>query len=938
MATNPFAEFAAPAENPFAAFAAPPQAAPPYFEISGVGSTGVPGPRRAPGLATQFGRTAASLADVTLGGILPGAAQYLAYPLARLQRSPEEAQAITQNLVGAIDRPFGKAFGVTETPEYQQEAGRQLMDFIGQNFQKGAKFIAEKTGIPAADVESYMATLSLTAPKVVPPVAKAVTEAVAPVVQDIRAGVQLPFEPMLQKGRERRSAESYARAPELDAIAEAQRLKLVIDPRKIDPSSVMARGYSLAAGPRGPEAMVTANKPRVTQIAKDELGLDATTSLTSTAPFKQARANVAAPYDEVAKLPTMVADETIIASLNDLRRNDKLIGGKGVSEKVNKLIDDAVDKTQAGLTGAELLENVRTLRADATKIYKNQSATPKQIAVADANLAIATQLESMIDSNIFNPRLLDEWRGARQDMARTYAYEGATDFNTGTVDVAKLARITSKDNALTGDIASLGKIAGNFPEAFAPSAESKFFSVPRLTRAGISGTAGALIGGAAFDTPGYILGTAAGSLLGEISGKLAANRLASPSYQAGLQLQDFRIPVNQLAAAAAPIPQNQAIVPFDPRNAIVPPGEGTYFPNFAMQGEGQGPSRVVYDPVAKTFRGEFGEPPPSPVTSAAPPTRNMLPAPSAESTLNMLETERARAGQMSRTLGQQAEQRGDVTYYRTKSGQTTTTPPNEPADMYTRVFRGTGGPEGRDIFELQPKGSYTPPKRGEGVAYTLDERGNLVPDIKAPAAQQLPVMSSLESAVQKLSGQVIEQPSTTYKTMTVSPKTGAQPYTRIIKQEGETTFERGVPRAFDLTATEKIAWNKAKANLAEVMPGMKALSDEAIAARMANVKWAEQAVANARAKVEVLAKQEAAIVEQLANRNNLRMMAREIEAKNKELAKIQADRQSMMDLAEQMEEGLRTSRPDVSGKQQGPKTRAAKRNALAPDNQNNLAE
>ena len=39
----------------------------------------------------------------------------------------------------------------------------------------------------------------------------------------------------------------------------------------------------------------------------------------------------------------------------------------------------------------------------------------------------------------------------------------------------------------------------------------------------------------------------------------------------------------------------------------------------------------------------------------------------------------------------------------------------------------------------------------------------------------------------------------------------------------------------------------------------------------------------------------------------------------------------MMDLAEQMEEGLRAARPDVSGKQQGPKTRAAQRNRLISD-------
>lgn len=827
MATNPFAEFAAPAENPFAAFAAPPQAAPPYFEISGVGSTGVPGPRRAPGLGAQLGRTAASLADVTVGGVIPGAVQFLGYPLARVGRSPEEAQAITQNLVSKFEKPFGKLAGVTETPEYQQEAGRQLMDFIGQNFQKGAKFIAEKTGIPAADVESYMATLSLTAPKVVPPVARAVKEATAPVIQDIKTGVQLPFEPMLQKGRERRSAESYARAPELDAIAEAQRLKLVIDPRKIDPSSVMARGYSLAAGPRGPEAMVTTNKPRVTQIAKDELGLDATTSLTSAAPFKQARANVAAPYEEVKKLPIQQADAAMIQRLEAIRSDLEVIGAKEYAPAISKIVDDAISKTQTGLTGETLLKNISVLRERAKKTYNNKSATTEAIDIADTNLKIAAELESMIDGSIANPKLLEQYRDARQKMARTYAYEGATDFNTGTVDVAKLARITSKDNALTGDIASLGRIAGNFPEAFAPSPESKFFSVPRLTRAGISGTAGALIGGAAFDTPGYILGTAAGSLLGEISGKLAANRLASPSYQAGLQLQDFRIPVNQLASAAAPIPQNRAVVPYEPE--VVGPSAG-------------GPAnklRIIgYD--------QEGRP--------------------------IYKAEESRPGF---TMPQQAPEFGP-TVFESQRGL-----PNEvPRQIYEAQKRAELAQGFRETAERKPA------------------RGEVILDFD-------PVTGRYREASQGIKGATPD---------IFFGSTGKAAITAAEKMRAG--------QQFLMTAEEKIQWGK---SLLEGMPVAQGetvfgkLSPQQITTKMADREWVASKITKAR--------EQAAAFEQIAAR------AQDERARQTAIAA----RERMMDLAEQMEEGLRTSRPDVSGKQQGPKTRAAKRNALAPDNQNNLA-
>jgi hypothetical protein len=801
-----------------------------YGGADTVASTGIPSQRQSPSALKQFGRSAASLADVTIGGLIPGAAQYLAYPFARVGRSPEEAQTITQNIVGAVDKPFGKAFGVAETPEYQQEAGRQVMDFIGQNFQKGAKWISEKTGLPAADVESYIASATLTAPKVVPPVAKAVKQAVAPVIEKAKIGVQMPFEPILQKGRERRSAESYAKAPQLDAAAEAQRLKIALNPADIDPS-VSTRFLSAAAGPRGPEALALANKPRVTEIAKTELGLDPTTSLTSEA-YSTARANLAKPYDEVRKLPTMVADETALKNLNDLRKNDKLIGGEGVAKKVNKLVDDAVAKTQAGLTGADLLENVRTLRADAKKIYNNQNATPKQVAVADANLAIANQLESMLESNITNPKLLEQFRDARQKMARTYVYEGATDFNTGMVDVSKLARITSKDNALTGDIASLGKIAGNFPDVFTTTAASKFYDLPRLSRSGLAGGGGALVG-SQFGLTGSIVGGLLGGGLGEFGGALAAKRMASPKYQAGLTLQDFRIPTNQLAAAAAPIPQSQAVVPFDPRNALVQPNE--------IVGYTKDGSPIT---AAQAFsRPNFIMTRPGPeVRTGVQPTPPQLPAPSAQGTINTLRAEDVRRAGVSRTLGQQAEAQQAA------------------AEAAARKPAG-----GEVILDVDP------------ITGRMREASQ---GVKGATPETFRNLSSLDEAAKKVTA----------------------------------------GKMFDLTAAEKVAWEKTTVDIKDLGPGYTKLDDKAIAQKMMDREWVAQAYAKAREK--------ALMFDDIAKR-----------AAN-EQTKFDANvkRDQMLDLLTTLEDNLRKPRPTSSGAQ-GPKTREAIRNKLAGgENKNALSE
>lgn len=126
-------------------------------------------------------------------------------------------------------------------------------------------------------------------------------------------------------------------------------------------------------------------------------------------------------------------------------------------------------------------------------------------------------------------------------------------------------------------------------------------------------------------------------------------------------------------------------------------------------------------------------------------------------------------------------------------------------------------------------------------------------------------------------------------------------------------------KAFDLTSEERIAFNKTKVDLAELDPSFSKLSDKALTERMMDRQWAEGAVLKAR--------QQAVMFEEIAARAE------------SEQAKFNAmmQRQRMMDLADSMEEKLRMGRPDTSRKSQGPKTREAKRNALAGESENKNA-
>jgi hypothetical protein len=139
---------------------------------------------------------------------------------------------------------------------------------------------------------------------------------------------------------------------------------------------------------------------------------------------------------------------------------------------------------------------------------------------------------------------------------------------------------------------------------------------------------------------------------------------------------------------------------------------------------------------------------------------------------------------------------------------------------------------------------------------------------------------------------------------------------------------------FNLTAAEKVAFDKTKFYIAEVSPGFEKLNDKAIVSRMMDRKWVEDAVVQAREKS--LALDQAAI----RSRTPEMMDARASAAQNAELARraeeASLQMKSTLDL---LEDRLVKLRADASGKRQGPKTQGAIRNNLtANQNRNKLRE
>lgn len=140
---------------------------------------------------------------------------------------------------------------------------------------------------------------------------------------------------------------------------------------------------------------------------------------------------------------------------------------------------------------------------------------------------------------------------------------------------------------------------------------------------------------------------------------------------------------------------------------------------------------------------------------------------------------------------------------------------------------------------------------------------------------------------------------------------------------------------FALDAAEKVAWDKTRVDLAEISADFKRLSDKDIAAKMMDRQWVEDAVAKAQQKAKMF--------DELAQRaqSSELMGARAESAKNAEALRQAIENQGRMATTMEM---LQDRLSDLRAKEgarvklQGPKTRAAKRNALSPENRNNLRE
>lgn len=295
------------------------------------------------------------------------------------------------------------------------------------------------------------------------------------------------------------------------------------------------------------------NQEVTNRLAARSVGLSPNQPLTVDA-LKHIRTKAGQAYENLGKSGRIQPDLDFYADLSRIRSNITQIQRDFPRANVaaGDEIGDLVKSLQEpGFNARSGLAYIKELRKSATSnLLKADDPAKRSLGTAQQQAADA--LEDMIERQLAqtgNQSLVDEFRAARQLIAKTYTVQNALE-TTGNVNAAKLAQLLRKDRPLSPELTTAARFAGAFPKAAAMPERVAGPGVSALD-AGVAGAGGAL--GLALQSPQ----TAAAALAFPFARYGARNLALSEALQRGLLKPSRGLPSWAMGTAAGAAAQDQ---------------------------------------------------------------------------------------------------------------------------------------------------------------------------------------------------------------------------------------------------------------------------------------------------------------------------------------------------------------------------------------------
>jgi hypothetical protein len=480
-------------------------------------------------------------------------------------------------------------------PETERRAAELAQQFTYTPRTRTGEAITGTVGetLQGLGLEAIPVSQGLTAATLAPGAARQAITGYAREAQLIDEGIKSI--PGIKQAQEARVRQSYARAPQIDAVNLAQKYGITVDPAEANPTLRNRTRETIVGQSEVADKAAAQNLTKWSDAIKQDLGVAPDKTLNS-ATFTQLKNNpeLTQAYDVVRQAPTMRAPSTVITQLDELSNevSNVLVGDVGgrTANKLTKTINGIKEQIQAGVDGKTALASIQDLRTSARNIYKAQKAGQSlpqgKLRLAQIYEATADALEQTIDANL-KGKALEDYRAARTQYAKIYGAEQATNLVTGQVNPNIFAKMLQDERPLTGVQQEIGQIAATFP-SIAKISPSSQGVLPRLTRAGVGGAVGGVVGAMLGGGVGAPIGIAIGAGVGDIARRVAMQNMLRPGYQSRRAVPPDYRPAPAQPNMLRPVEPGQSnIVPFDPRNALVQPGDqGPNFrPDFTMGGE-----------------------------------------------------------------------------------------------------------------------------------------------------------------------------------------------------------------------------------------------------------------------------------------------------------------------------------------------------------------
>ena len=331
--------------------------------------------------------------------------------------------------------------------------------------------------------------------------------------------------------------ESIKATPEkIATFLRARETGYVVPPSQMQPTWGTRALESVSGKAETGQIASIRNQEVTNKLARQSLGLSPEAPLSKESMQSYRKAQIDMGYEPVRDIGIVNLGKSFNSSLDDIIKSNTGEGSIPAAEnkQVTDLVNSFKTKKLSFVNSSDVVDAIRILRQNADEAYgKGENALGR------ANKAIAQAYENGLDNALTQfkqPELLQNYRAARQNIAKSFDVESAIKEGSGNVDAKKLAGLLQKGKPLSGELETAAQFGNVFKQAARTPEEIGSPGVNNLRpyASTAMATGGATLGSMLAGPAGGVVGGMAGGALGMGAPAAARSVLFSPAMQARL--------------------------------------------------------------------------------------------------------------------------------------------------------------------------------------------------------------------------------------------------------------------------------------------------------------------------------------------------------------------------------------------------------------------